>query len=113
MRASTFGLLRTGLIAFAGAALAISAADAGTLDTVKQAKAIRLAVRDDAPPFSYKDKSGQPAGYMVDLCRAVVKHLAGGPRPRRPHDRLRPRDRRRPVRRDRNRQGGSFVRADD
>ena len=76
MRASTFGLLSTGFLAFAGAALAISAADAGTLDTLKQAKTIRLAVRDDAPPFSYKDKSGQPAGYMVDLCRAVAKHLA-------------------------------------
>jgi ABC-type amino acid transport substrate-binding protein len=33
-------------------------------------------VRDDAPPFCYKDKTGQPAAFMVDLCRAVVKHLA-------------------------------------
>jgi ABC-type amino acid transport substrate-binding protein len=77
MRASTFGVLRTGTIALAAAALTVHAAGAGTLDTVKQSNAIRLAVRDDAPPFSYKDASGQPAGYMVDLCRAVAKHLAG------------------------------------
>src|ERR1700741_1258380 len=38
--------------------------------------AIRIAYREDAPPFSYKDKIGEPAGFMVDLCRAVAKHLA-------------------------------------
>ena len=32
--------------------------------------------REDAPPFSYKDKLGEPAGFVVDLCRAVAKKLA-------------------------------------
>ena len=41
-----------------------------------QDKSIRIAYRDDAPPFSYKGKGGQPAGYMVDLCRAVAQKLA-------------------------------------
>jgi len=37
---------------------------------------IRIAYRADAPPFSYKDRIGEPAGYMVDLCREVAKKLA-------------------------------------
>ncbi len=51
-------------------------ASAGTLDHIEQEKAIRIAYREDAPPFSYKDKIGEPAGSMVDLCRAVAKKLA-------------------------------------
>ncbi len=76
MGLSTSQRLGAGLIALAALALTPGLAAAGTLDTVKQAKTIRLAVRDDAPPFSYKGKDGQPAGYMVDLCRAVAKHLS-------------------------------------
>ena len=56
--------------------VAIGVASAGTLDRIGQEKAIRIAYREDAPPFSYKDKIGEPAGFMVDLCRAVAKHLA-------------------------------------
>src|SRR5438552_2594940 len=51
-------------------------ASAGTLDRIRQDKTIRLAYREDAPPFSFKDNIGEPAGYMVDLCRAVAKDLA-------------------------------------
>jgi polar amino acid transport system substrate-binding protein/glutamate/aspartate transport system substrate-binding protein len=49
---------------------------AGTLDRIGQEKAIRIAYREDAPPFSYKDKIGEPGGFMVDLCREVAKKLA-------------------------------------
>ena len=56
--------------------IAIGIASAGTLDRIGQEKSIRIAYREDAPPFSYKDKIGEPAGFMVDLCRAVAKHLA-------------------------------------
>ena len=56
--------------------LATGSASAGTLDRIAQDKSVRIAYRDDAPPFSYKGKGGQPAGYMVDLCRAVAKKLA-------------------------------------
>src|SRR5262249_24397948 len=31
--------------------------------------------REDAPPFSFKNSIGEPAGFMVDLCRAVAKKL--------------------------------------
>ena len=76
MASSIVSLRRFVWAALAAAALTLSSAAAGTLDDVKQRKTIRLAVRDDAPPFSYKDKTRQPAGFMVDLCRAVMKHLA-------------------------------------
>jgi polar amino acid transport system substrate-binding protein/glutamate/aspartate transport system substrate-binding protein len=56
--------------------MVIGVASAGTLDRIEQEKAIRIAHREDAPPFSYKDKIGEPAGFMVDLCRAVAKKLA-------------------------------------
>jgi ABC-type amino acid transport substrate-binding protein len=58
-------------IMVAGAAQA-----AGTLDRIAQDKAIRIAFREDAPPFSSKGKDSEPVGFMVDLCRAVVKKLA-------------------------------------
>jgi ABC-type amino acid transport substrate-binding protein len=61
---------------FAAMLIAIGVASAGTLDRIKQDKAIRIAYREDAPPFSSKDKLGEPAGFMVDLCRAVAKKLA-------------------------------------
>ena len=44
---------------------------------VGQEKSIRIAYRENAPPFSYKDKIGEASGFMVDLCRAIAKHLAG------------------------------------
>jgi polar amino acid transport system substrate-binding protein/glutamate/aspartate transport system substrate-binding protein len=59
----------------AGAALALGSADAGTLDKVRQDKALRIAFRDDAPPFSFTDEAGLPAGFMVDLCRSIAKHI--------------------------------------
>lgn len=49
---------------------------AGVLDRMGQDKTIRIAYREDAPPFSYKDKIGEPVGFMVDLCRDVAKRLA-------------------------------------
>ena len=62
----------------AGALAGIGAAEvaAGTLDLIRKDKAVRIAYREDARPFSYKDSNGQPAGYMVDLCRAVAKKVA-------------------------------------
>lgn len=53
-----------------------SEASAGTLDRIRQDKVIRIAYRADAPPFSYKDNIGEPAGFMVDLCRQVASKLA-------------------------------------
>ncbi len=58
-----------------GAALAFATAQAATLDHVKQDKTLRIAFRADAPPFSFTDETGLPAGFMVDLCRSVAKHI--------------------------------------
>ncbi len=58
-----------------GAALALGSADAGALDKARQDKTLRLAFRDDAPPFSFTDEAGVPAGFMIDLCRSVAKHI--------------------------------------
>jgi ABC-type amino acid transport substrate-binding protein len=59
-----------------GLVMTVGVASAGVLDRVAQEKAIRIAYREDAPPFSFKDKIGEPAGFMVDLCRAVAKKLS-------------------------------------
>ncbi|MGB7977487.1 MAG: amino acid ABC transporter substrate-binding protein [Roseiarcus sp.] len=70
----SIGRLKT--LAFAAAAAFVSgSADAGTLDTVRQDKALRIAYREDAPPFSFTDEAGLPAGFMIDLCRSVTKHI--------------------------------------
>ena len=58
------------LIAVSGTAVS------ATLDHIKQDHTLRIAYRDDAPPFSYKGTDGKPAGFMVDLCRAVARGLA-------------------------------------
>ena len=50
-------------------------ASGGTLDRIREQKAIRIAYREDAPPFSYKDSAGEPAGFIVDICKAVAADL--------------------------------------
>ena len=68
-------LAKAALVVVLGVAWA-GGASAGVLDRLRQTSAIRLGYREDAPPFSYKNTIGEPAGYMVDLCRAVAKQLA-------------------------------------
>jgi len=65
----------TALSVVMGALLALGSAGAATLDHVKQDKTLRVAFRADAPPFSFTDETGLPAGFMVDLCRSVAKHI--------------------------------------
>jgi len=45
-----------------------------TLQRIRERKAINIAYRTDARPFSWED-NGQPAGYSVDLCKRVVASL--------------------------------------
>jgi polar amino acid transport system substrate-binding protein/glutamate/aspartate transport system substrate-binding protein len=53
-----------------------SDACAGTLDDIKASGTIRIAYREDAPPFSFrKDNAGDPQGFMSDLCRAVAARV--------------------------------------
>src|SRR5215469_2899477 len=65
-----------GVITLIGLTLTMpGGASAGALDRIRQEKTIRIAYREDAPPFSYKNSIGEPAGFIVDLCRAVAKKL--------------------------------------
>jgi ABC-type amino acid transport substrate-binding protein len=52
------------------------AAQAGTLDRLRQDNTLRIAYRRDAPPFSYQNGENKPTGFIVDLCQAVAKRLA-------------------------------------
>lgn len=49
------------------------AAPSPTLDRIKQAGRIKIGYRDDARPFSYRDQSGNPAGYSVALGLKVAE----------------------------------------
>jgi glutamate/aspartate transport system substrate-binding protein len=45
-----------------------------SLQRIRERKAITIAYRTDAPPFS-SENGGQPAGYSVELCKRVVASL--------------------------------------
>jgi ABC-type amino acid transport substrate-binding protein len=52
-----------------------SAHAADTLDAVKKSGKLTLGYRTDARPFSFKDDSGNAAGYSVALCNKVADQL--------------------------------------
>lgn len=45
---------------------------AQTLERIKETGVLKVGYRQDAAPYSYADDTGVPAGYTVDLCRAVA-----------------------------------------
>lgn len=70
--------VRKSLVAalLAAGTLVGSGASAGTLDDIKASGTIRIAYREDAPPFSFrKNNAGDPLGFMSDLCRAVAARV--------------------------------------
>ncbi|MGF1591910.1 MAG: amino acid ABC transporter substrate-binding protein [Kiloniellaceae bacterium] len=58
--------------ALCATAVVASAAQAATLDRIRDSGTIKLGYRQDAAPFSYADDAGLPAGYTVAICNAVV-----------------------------------------
>ena len=70
-------LLAVGLIA---PLLAFPAARAqeltGTLKKIKDSKTVTLGYRESSIPFSYVNKVGEPIGYSIDLCNAVVDEVS-------------------------------------
>ena len=70
-------LLAVGLIA---PLLATSGARAqeltGTLRKIKDSKTVSLGYRESSIPFSYVNKVGEPIGYSIDLCNAVVDEVS-------------------------------------
>ena len=52
-----------------------AAGPASTLDRVKQSGKLTLGYRADARPFSFRDESGNAAGYAVALCQRIADQL--------------------------------------
>jgi glutamate/aspartate transport system substrate-binding protein len=48
----------------------------GTLKKIKDSKTITLGYRASSIPFSYLNRPGDPIGYSIDLCGAVVDETA-------------------------------------
>ncbi len=72
MRRST---VLSAALASALLAMASQAAGASTLDRIRQTGTFKIGYRVDAKPYSYRTERGQPAGYIVDLCREVAAAL--------------------------------------
>lgn len=72
LRARIAGFAIACLVAVAPVVAQKAAAPVGTLKRIQQAGKIRLGYRADARPFSFKDESGNAAGYSVAMCMKVV-----------------------------------------
>jgi len=59
-----------------GALAAAAPVLAQTLDKVRKQGSVTVGYVDGAAPFSQTDGNGDPQGYSIDLCRAVVDGLA-------------------------------------
>ena len=68
--------MRSVLASVAFALAMTGSAGADVLSQIKDRGAIRLGVRADAPPFSYHNPGGAPAGLAVAICTKVVDLLA-------------------------------------
>jgi len=58
------------------ALFAATAVHAQTLEKIRKQGTINVGYIDGAAPFSFSDPNGEPQGYTVDLCRAVVDGIA-------------------------------------
>lgn len=47
-----------------------------TLKAIKARNAVVIGFLSDAFPMSFTDQDGQPAGYSIDLCRAIAEDVA-------------------------------------
>jgi ABC-type amino acid transport substrate-binding protein len=47
----------------------------GTLKKIKDSGVIRIGHRENSVPFAFLDPKGQPVGYSIDLCNAVVEEV--------------------------------------
>ncbi len=48
----------------------------GVLKRIKASGVVRIGYRAQAIPFSYEGRAGQPWGYSIDLCEAIVEDIA-------------------------------------
>lgn len=47
----------------------------GTLLAINGRGTIRIGVRDDAVPFSFRNRAGQPVGFSVDICHGIAEDV--------------------------------------
>jgi glutamate/aspartate transport system substrate-binding protein len=65
------------LIAVLALALpALATAQGSAIEKIRSTETVTMAYRTNALPFSFKDPSGQPAGYTVELCKRVAASMA-------------------------------------
>jgi len=77
MRQPTRHPLRAALVVVAVAgAFALPALAGPTLDRIRATGTIELGYRDDAAPFSYRDREGRVRGYSVELCERAAAEVA-------------------------------------
>jgi ABC-type amino acid transport substrate-binding protein len=48
---------------------------AGTLQQIKKSGQIRIGYRVSEPPMSFLGKDGNPTGYSIDICKAIVTEV--------------------------------------
>ncbi len=48
----------------------------GTLKKIRDTGTVTLGIRASSSPFSYLNAQGQPIGYSIDLCRAIVDEIS-------------------------------------
>ena len=85
IRRQFFGSAAVAVCLALGPVLAEAAAPSPTLDRIKETGAITFGYRDDAAPFSFKDRDGRVRGYSVELCvrvAAAIQKELGLPRDR-------------------------------
>lgn len=52
--------------------LTVSSASAQTLERISDSGVFKIGYREDVPPFSFKDETGNPSGYAIELCREIA-----------------------------------------
>jgi ABC-type amino acid transport substrate-binding protein len=62
-------------LAVACAAHALPALAGPTLYRIRASGTVQMGYRDDAAPFSYKDRDGQVRGYSVELCEKAAAEI--------------------------------------
>ena len=68
--------MRIGIVGLVLLFVATQSAFAGTLDTVRNDKLLKVAYRTDVPPFSSGRSGEAPTGFSIDLCRMIADRLA-------------------------------------
>ena len=53
----------------------VAAQAAGRLDKIKSSGKITVAVAEDAAPFAFRTKDGEPDGYSIELCKKAVASI--------------------------------------